>query len=341
MATATDRTPNDDEFAALIGGTALGSDNTVEAQDDAAGVSNVISNRPPDTREGDLAAARRLGIASPYSSVDDRIEDPLNEEQQQEHADQQQSVAPKHDDSKFQYWQSQAQRAQHEIEQMKREFEALQTVKPIAEYIQNDPEILSLIEQRVSGQAPSNGISNGRVAPGTVVPDRPTKPERPANYDPQDAIMVPESPSYQYREAMGEYQTNLIEWQAAQLEAQQARARQQAEQQRLSQIEQQRIRSIHDHVVSNYGMTAEDADSFMQFASSDDQYTLDNLVKLWQLTRTGEKVGEQERARRAQELQSRQTRLTTPQSTAGVGSGAERTMSDDEAFNRSMLNWRP
>lgn len=162
---------------------------------------------------------------------------------------------PKEDSSQFQYWQSQADKKQAELNAMKEKLDA--------------------IEAKVNSPAQSTA----EPEPKETGPVKPVKPTKPSNFDHSEALTDADSPSAKYMAArdayvedMTEYIANIEQKRNEDVEKYQAQQRKVAQQQQL-------VRDLQ----ANYGYTPDQSQDFLQKMSSPESLSLDNLVKLHQL----------------------------------------------------------
>lgn len=174
---------------------------------------------------------------------------------------------PKEDNSQFQYWQSQADKRQVELDELKATMADVDDVLPIARHLKRNPELINKLSE-----------DSSQVSKATVV-EKPVKPKKPSSFDHSEALTDPDSPSAKYMvardtyvEDMSEYILGVEEKRSMQLEEQQT-------QQRKATQEQQLIRDLQ----ANYNYTPNQAQDFMTKMSSPESLSLDNLVKLHQM----------------------------------------------------------
>ena len=122
-----------------------------------------------------LAASEQADpFATPASSTqDETVAQPT------EAANSAEPAEAKQDEGQFQYWQSQYDKAQRELTELKEQHSSLKDIEPLAKYIQDNPAVLDSVESSLSsGKTP--GQPAGNQAASLKKPERPTKP---ANYD--------------------------------------------------------------------------------------------------------------------------------------------------------------
>ena len=172
---------------------------------------------------------------------------------QSETAETQITEEPKNDPSQFQYWQSQADKRQAEVDMLKSQM----------------ADIMTKVGQPAT---------EPKVEKETVL-EKPVKPSKPADFDRSEALTDPDSTSAKYLarqesylEAMSEYVANSNE------QVMQTMTKAQQEQEALVR-DQKVIRDLQ----SKYNYTPEQANDFVTQMSSPESLSLDNLVQLHQL----------------------------------------------------------
>lgn len=160
---------------------------------------------------------------------------------------------PKNDPGQFQYWQSQADKRQAEVDMLKTQM----------------ADVMSKVGQPAT--APE-------VEKETAL-EKPVKPSRPTDFDRSEALTDPDSASAKYLvkqesylEAMSDYVANSNE------QVLQTMTKAQQEQEAVAR-DQKVLRDLQ----SKYNYTPEQANDFVAQMSSPDSLSLDNLVQLHQL----------------------------------------------------------
>ena len=185
------------------------------------------------------------------------------------------SEAPKtanNDETRYQYWQSQADKYKNELENVQQQQVQQQ------QYMQQQQ------MQQPQAQQPQE----------EVFPDPPSRPKQPAGFNREEAYSDPSSSSARYmdeldgwRDDMNEYNTLKTQYQTAlvdeklnhmqrerQEEAQRAEA--------YNQLQNEQMEVIN-HVQGHYGMNESEAVDFMQRMSDPNSITVDNLVQLYRM----------------------------------------------------------
>ena len=181
---------------------------------------------------------------------------------------------PNNDETRYQYWQSQADRYKNELEKVQQGQQ-------------------QAVQQPVQQVVPAEPVSE-------EFPAAPEKPQRPRTFNRDEAHSDPSSDSARYLDELegwrddineynslkSQYQTAIIEDKFNKLE--QTRVddakRQQASQQRVAQETE-----VKSHVMGHYGMDDREASDFMKKMSDPNSITIDNLVQLYRLQSGGSK----------------------------------------------------
>ena len=110
----------------------------------------------------------------------------------------------KQDTDRFEYWQSQNDKTQGELNRINAEFNQYkQMMDPVANAIQQNPEIMQNLQQ----QSPSN---EQPVQEQTSL-QAPNRPEKPHSYNEVDAYNDPESESFNYRLSNDKYRDDMLD----------------------------------------------------------------------------------------------------------------------------------
>lgn len=249
-----------------------------------------------------------------------------------------QEEAPKEDTSRFEYWQSKYDQKASEYNKLEEQIGQYEKVAPIANYIQENPEILKGVAKSLSGDTPPVADNNEQMAS----PKKPERPAKPVNYDSSEAYMDTESASYKYREALDNYRDEMIEYseQAEQYRIMQLEAKENQIRQAQQQYEAQRQQdSTRNELMSKYGYTPDKAQEFMQYYSSPESLTLDNLVRLDKM-RSAPSQAEVEQRQRAEMMKQKQNTLSTPPPAGVVSAQSEPQINEEDAFNLGLMRNR-
>tara|TARA_Y100000768_G_scaffold318691_1_gene254191 strand:- start:5720 stop:6622 length:903 start_codon:yes stop_codon:yes gene_type:complete len=207
-------------------------------------------------------------------------------------------VDPKDDNSQFQYWQSQADKRQGEIDELK-------------------TQVAALSAQREAPQEPA------RQEIDKV--EKPIKPRKPAGFSHSEALDDPESDSAKYLSQKDQYVDDLAEYmEYAETQREQSAAIQERNRQMALRNQQ-----VMTELQSKYSYTAPEAADFVEVMNDPSSLSLDNLVQLHQIRRgdranAGQVINREQRPdvqQKVAQMENRQRNLTVPQP-LGVQPGA-------------------
>ena len=206
-------------------------------------------------------------------------------EQKTEEVQQVNPDASKEDQNQYQYWQSQADIRSKElgdvlqnfgvesVDELRAKYGDIQDIAPIARYVKSNPSVLDNVEASLSNGQPQ-GQPQGDPQPSLKQPEKPTKP---SNYDALDAYSDPNSDSFKYNESMDEYRDQMIDYSRSENELLKNRMVQEQEMQKRQQEDVKLRNDLH----TKYDMPPEEVDRFVNYMSSPESVSVDNLVALW------------------------------------------------------------
>ena len=251
------------------------------------------------------------------------VDQPITQEATQE-------TSSKDDSTRFEYWQSQADKAKGELGQIRQELDYYKnSLAPVEQMIRNNPQVLDQLEQTPSNgqtQAYPNGLQETSLK-------EPSAPERPHSYNEVDAYNDPESDSFKYRLAKENYRDEYLGYlqkkdQVREEEMQQA-YQQQMQQQQAQMIQRQAM----SHAVNNFGWDQTKAAEFVAWSQNPQSLTMDNLAKLFELRTNADPVVQQ----RKTEMQNQAERLAVPRTAAVQTGKAEQPRTDEQLFSDALL----
>ena len=224
----------------------------------------------------------------------------------------------KDDPSRFEYWQSQADKVKGEFSQTQQE---------LAYY----REQLMQSQQ----QAPPNGQPSGQVVQQNSL-QPPVKPEKPVNYNEVDAYNDPESASFRYRLNKEKYNDDYISF-IEEREVKREREYAERYQQALLEQESNNLRNnAYSHAVSAYGWSPDQARNFVEWASNPNNVTVDHLAKLFQM-----KDAQNAQVQQRKNQVAKEREIASMPRTASVETGkSEPPMSDEDIFNAGLVSLR-
>ena len=241
-------------------------------------------------------------------------ETPIGEQQAESVESSQEQSSAKADPSRFEYWQSQADKVKGELSATQQELSYYR-------------------EQAMQGaqQSPSNGQPVEQAQEASL--KSPVKPEKPVNYNEVDAYNDPESASFKFRLQKEQYQDDyisFIEEREQTRETEYARKYQQA---MLEQEANSLRNNAYNHAVSNYGWDQSRANDFVQWASNPANVTVDHLAKLFQM-----KDAPNAQIQQRKEQVVREREIAAMPRTAAVETGkTEAPMNDEDMFNAGLM----
>lgn len=265
------------------------------------------------------------------NSVDDiftpgfgQTEEPVQEEAVETTPEVNYETPQDNEEVRYQYWQSEADKAKNENEQLKKTVEILQqTIQKPAE---SQPEEIS---------------SEPEIEPFR---DAPQKPNKPAGFNRAEAIDDPNSASAQYLDAMDsyrdemdiynadklEYESNLINIEREALIEEQKRQKDAFE---AEQRNQEQVNNITQQLRSQYNANDDEVNDFIQKMSDPESLNIDNLWRLYQMDKG--KVPEQPVAQPSPQFNQVQRAQSVP-APMGVQSSANMQQTGKSASDLIM-----
>ena len=239
------------------------------------------------------------------------------------------------DEQRYQYWQSRYDQKASEFDEMSKKLNEFENIAPIAEYIQSNPDVLKNVASSLSGDTPTVPSQEKSME----LPQKPIRPTKPTNYDATEAVMDADSDSYKYRVSMEDFRDSMIDYQEQReivaMEQLKAKEAEIAQRQAQYQAEQNK-NAMLSQLVNDYGYTPDKAQDFVQYYSSPESITLDNLVNLDKM-RSAPSQQEVATRQKAQSMASRSEMAKVP-APAGIASGqAEPEYSDEDLFNMGLM----
>ena len=182
---------------------------------------------------------------------------------------------PKNDDTRYQYWQSQAAKKDNELEQLKAQQQQMMAMQQ--QMMQQQPQTPAQPEQKVE-----------------EFPAAPERPSKPRTFSREEAYADSSSESARYLDEIEEWRDNMEEYKELKHQYDIAIIQEQLKSERQARVEevqrreayaqkQQEIANISTEVQSKYGLNPQEAQSFIKDMSSSDSLTMDNLVQLWRI----------------------------------------------------------
>ena len=221
--------------------------------------------------------------------------------------EQAQEYSAKNDEKRFEYWQSQANKAQNQLAQQQQQMEQLQQM------------------QAAQPQQPV------QEQPVEKFPDPPKRPDKPRNFSREEAYADPSSESARYLDDYEEWRDDITEYNSLKneynvslmqekFEAQEKERQANIQRQQAYQAEQEQLRGVSEHLTGHYGFEANEAQEFIQQMSDPNSLSLDNLVQLYRLQKGQGQPVQNTNAGPSPEFQQTQRAQQIP-SPMGVQSG--------------------
>jgi len=222
-------------------------------------------------------------------------EQALTPEQQAAVTTQQQTIPAKEDESRFEHWQSKANQAQRELDEIKGS-----QLHAIAQHIQRTPELLDVVDESLRG---------GPITRPKGTPERPIRPQKPDNYDSSEAY-DPETASGRYRASLDEYLEKKDIYNDAREEQAAVQTQRNAVKTQLAEIKAGLIR--------DGGLNKIEANEAMSVLFSRESMNPVILSKLYRLMKSPaqDEIANQEKAR---QLRAKQQGLQAPPPLATAG----------------------
>jgi hypothetical protein len=273
---------------------------------------NIIETRNADQapREDAMLNVEQPAIPNGEVPVDTGVADTITQETQE--------TSPRDDSTRFEYWQSQADKAKGELNALRQELEYYRS--------NPNPNEQSSVSNGQPQAYPQQGLQETSLK-------EPTAPERPHSYNEVDAYNDPQSESFKYRVAKESYRDKYMDFltkkDQAREQEMQAQYQAQMQQQQTQMVQQQAM----SHAVNNFGWEQNKAMEFVRWSQNPENLTLDNLAKLFELRTNPNPVVKQ----RTEEMQNQANRLSVPK-TAVVQTGqAEQPRTDEQSFSDALL----
>lgn len=273
--------------------------------------SSIITNDVPDSGAGHENLAVRndglpTGTVSPTQQTVEESPEPAQE------------TAPinKEDHNRFEYWQSQYDKAQGENMKLRQE------LTQVAQAVQS---------MQAQNSQPSNGQPTG-VPNQEASLQKPVRPQRPHTYNEVDAFNDPESESFKYRQSLDEYRDGVIDYydRRDQVMEQEVMRQQQQFQQQRNDVE------ARQYMMNNVGWDEQKTAGFMEWARNPQNVTFEHLAKIYeqQIAPTPDQIARQQKV---EEMQNMQQRMEVPRTTAVTTGTTPPPQSDEDAFSASLL----
>jgi hypothetical protein len=180
----------------------------------------------------------------------------------------------KNDDTRYEYWQSQAAKKDNELEQLKTQQQQMMAMQQ------------QMMQQPQAPAQPEPEVDK--------FPDAPTRPSKPRNFSREEAYSDSSSESARYLDEVEDWRDNMEEYKELKHQYDMAIIQEQLGNERKARVEEvkrreafakqrQELANVNNMVQTKYGLNPEEAQSFIKEMSSKDSLTMDNLVQLWRI----------------------------------------------------------
>ena len=182
-----------------------------------------------------------------------------------------QPLEARNDDTRYEYWQSQAAKKDNELKQMQDKVQQYQ----------------SYASQQTATQVPATQQPE-------QFPEPPEKPGKPRIFNRQEAYEDPNSESARYLDEVDEWRDTMDEYNSLKTQYDNAMLKEQVDAQRAQQEQTERVRQaqiqqagqmqeVSNLVQGHYGMNQQETQDFIKTMSDPSSITVDNLVQLYRL----------------------------------------------------------
>ena len=236
------------------------------------------------------------------------------------------------DEKRYQYWQSEADKARNENAQLAQRLQAL--------------------EQQANQSQPTvdDGVEDDRS-----FPPPPPKPSKPRNFSRSEALEDPSSESAKYmddvdewRDEMDDYNRLQSEYNLAIVEEEKQKMQDERDnimrQQAEAQQRQQQMADIHTHLKTQYQASDEEIAQFVDIMDKPESVTLDNLFKLYRLQSGNQTTPVQQQGQPLTEtnkndsFEQMKRAQQVPTSMGVIPSQGNTTGSQEDSMMDSMIN---
>jgi len=241
------------------------------------------------------------------------------------------NIPAKEDPTRYEYWQSQNDKASTENQRLQNELNYYKgTLEPIAQHLDQNPHILDNLEASVSNGQQNGSTGNG-IDPASL--QMPVKPQQPVRYNEVDAFNDPESDSYQYRQQVDTYRDNmqdyLIQRESVREQQFQANAARQQETMMLGQVQ--------SHMTNSYKWDNNKVTDFIHWAQNPANITVDRLARLYDMENAPSQSDAQ-LAQKQQAMANQANRVNVPRTTVVEKGQAPPPMNDEDMFNAGLMS---
>ena len=230
------------------------------------------------------------------------------------------------DVKRYQYWQSEADKARNENAQLAQRLEALE-----AQASQSQPDDMEPIEEELS------------------FPEPPSKPSKPSGYNRAEALEDPSSESARYLDSVDKWRDDMDEYnrlhqqytQAVMVEERQRMQEEQREIQKAQaerEIYQDNIRNMSSHLKQQYQASDEEIQNFVQVMDDPKNITVDNLFQLYRMQNGTQQAQPMTQTASNESFEQRKRAQSVPTPMGVVPGQSSSQPNSNDSLMDSMLN---
>lgn len=234
----------------------------------------------------------------------------------------------KQDQSRFEYWQSEATK-------FKNQAEANAQLAQLGAKVASNPALLAQLaaSPTFAATVADPVVETPEAEQKLVVPVAPVKPK---DFNDTDAYGDPQSESFKFRAAKETYQGDMIEYYGKKEELREKREVAQRKDQERRANEKRQLAAVQSQMQTKYGLTAQEAVLFVQKMTKPESVSMDNLVALFKMKFRGAPV---KTGQRRSELLDRANRGAAPLPAAVAGGEGSEDGTPETKFNLGLLKY--
>ncbi len=230
------------------------------------------------------------------------------------------------DVKRYQYWQSEADKARNENAELAKRLEALE-----AQASQPQPDDMEPIEEELS------------------FPEPPSKPSKPSGYNRAEALEDPSSESARYLDSVDKWRDDMDEYnrlhqqytQAVMVEERQRMQEEQKEIQKAQaerEVYQDNIRNMSSHLKQQYQASDEEIQNFVQVMDDPKNITVDNLFQLYRMQNGTQQAQPMTQTASNESFEQRKRAQSVPTPMGVVPGQSSSQPNSNDSLMDSMLN---